>query len=175
LRKLSLTWRKRSFFDFSLDKNQEGKDNENMATTNQFIILSNNGVDESLLVNTDAEVEEAAAAVARAGLAWVPVWSGDPDGEGDTVKTGLKLFAEGDGDVNFAASDCGEPARRLTANWALCKNSVELASHATAATAAARANALPGWARWALINLIWGEADVDVEKALVEVEETLEK
>jgi hypothetical protein len=146
-----------------------------MATTNQFIILSNNGVDESLLVNTDAEVEEAAAAVARAGLAWVPVWSGDPDGEGDTVKTGLKLFAEGDGGLSFTAySDRGEPTHQMTAVWASGKNSVELASHATAATAAARANALPGWARWALINLIWGEADVDVEKALVEVEETLE-
>jgi hypothetical protein len=143
-------------------------DIEHMATnTNQFIVLT---WDRIIPVNTTTEVAAAAAAVARAGLPEVQVWTGD--GEGAVNKTDLKIFAEGDGGVTFSAySDRGEPARRLTANRAFGKNWVDCDSHATAAAAAARANALPGWARWKLVNLIW-EENLDVEEALFDVEKT---
>jgi hypothetical protein len=140
-----------------------GKDNEDMATntkTTQFIILRNNDDHELLPVNTTTEVAAAAAAVARAGLAWVPVWSGDG------VKTDLKIFAEGDGGVTFSAySARNEPMSRLTAVRSVEYNWMDCDSHVAAAAAAARANALPGWARAKLVHMIW-EDDLDVEEAL---------
>lgn len=58
-----------------------------------YIQIQNGTGNETYSVDTEAEIAEAQAALASAGIASADVWAGDPDGVGDSYKSGRVLHA----------------------------------------------------------------------------------